>query len=106
MTVEKVVQNTIRIWDKDGSEKGGWVDTSKESKDQPNESVSLLLNSTKALNSLEWKTIYSLETAINETISWYKSYYNNSTSMKDLSLYQIEQYSKTAAQMNITWAGN
>jgi len=106
MTVKKVVQNTIRIWDKDGSEKSGWIDTSKESKDQPNESASLLLNSTKALNSLEWKTIYSLETAINETISWYKSYYNNNTSMKDLSLDQIEQYSKIAAQMNITWAGN
>ena len=106
ITVEKVVQNIIRIWDKDGSEKGSWLDTSKESKNQPNESISLLLDSTKALTSLEWKTIYSFETAINETISWYKSYYNNDTSMKDLSVYQIEQYSKTADQMNITWAGN
>jgi len=101
MTVEKVVQNTIKIWNK-----GDWVDISKESKDQPNELSSLLLDSTKALNSLEWKTIYSFETAISETISWYKSYYNNDISMKDLSVYQIEQYSKTADQMNITWAGN
>ena len=106
MTVEKVVQNTIRIWDKDGSEKGSWLDTSKESKNQPNESISLLLDSTKALTSLEWKTIYSFETTINQTISWYKSYYNNDTSMKELSVHQIEQYSKTADQMNITWAGN
>ena len=96
-----MVQNTIKIWNE-----GDWVDISKESKDQPNELSSLLLDSTKALNSLEWKTIYSFETAINETISWYKSYYNNDTSMKDLSVYQIEQYSKTADQMNITWAGN
>ena len=106
ITVEKVVQNIIRIWDKDGSEKGSWLDTSKESKNQPNESISLLLDSTKALTSLEWKTIYSLETAINQTVSWYKSYYNNDTSMKELSVHQIEQYSKTADQMNITWAGN
>ena len=106
ITVEKVVQNIIRIWDKDGSEKGSWLDTSKESKNQPNESISLLLDSTKALTSLEWKTIYSFETAINQTISWYKSYYNNDTSMKELSVHQIEQYSKTADQMNITWAGN
>ena len=106
ITVEKVVQNIIRIWDKDGSEKGSWLDTSKESKNQPNESISLLLDSTKALTSLEWKTIYSFETAINETVSWYKSYYNNDTSMKELSVHQIEQYSKTADQMNITWAGN
>ena len=106
MTVKKVVQNTIRIWDKDGSEKGSWLDTSKESKNQPNESISLLLDSTKALTSLEWKTIYSFETTINQTISWYKSYYNNDTSMKELSVHQIEQYSKAADQMNITWARN
>ena len=106
ITVEKVVQNIIRIWDKDGSEKGSWLDTSKESKNQPNESISLLLDSTKALTSLEWKTIYSFETAINQTISWYQSYYINDTSMKELSVHQIEQYSKTADQMNITWAGN
>jgi len=106
MTVKKVVQNTIRIWDKDGSEKGSWLDTSKESKNQPNESISLLLDSTKALTSLEWKTIYSFETAINQTISWYKSYYNNDTSMKELSVHQIEQYSKAADQMNMTWAKN
>jgi len=106
MTVEKVVQNTIRIWDKDGSEKGSWLDTSKESKNQPNESISLLLDSTKALTSLEWKTIYSFETTINQTISWYKSYYNNDTSMKELSVHQIEQYSKAADQMNMTWAKN
>ena len=101
ITVEKVVQNTIKIWNE-----GDWVDTSKESKNQPNESISLLLDSTKALTSLEWKTIYSFETAINETVSWYKSYYNNDTSMKELSVHQIEQYSKAADQMNITWAGN
>ena len=101
ITVEKVVQNTIKIWNE-----GDWVDMSKESKDQPNESISLLLDSTKAFNSLEWKTIYSFETAISETISWYKSYYNNDVSMKELSIHQIEQYCKTAEQMNITWAEN
>ena len=100
-TVEKVVQNVIKIWNK-----GDWVDVSKESKDQSIESVSLLLDSTKALNSLEWKTIYSFETAINETISWYKSYYNNHVSMRELSINQIEQYSKKANQMNIAWAIN
>ena len=106
ISVEKVVQNIIRIWDKDGSEKGSWLDTSKESKNQPNESISLLLDSTKALTYLEWKTIYSFEMAINQTVSWYKSYYNNDTSMKELSVHQIEQYSKAADQMNMTWAKN
>ena len=101
ITVEKIVQNIIKIWNR-----GDWVDVSKESKDQSIESVSLLLDSTKALNSLEWKTIYSLETAINETISWYKSYYSNHVSMRELSINQIEQYSKKANQMNIAWAIN
>ena len=101
ITVEKIVQNIIKIWNR-----GDWVDVSKESKDQSIESVSLLLDSTKALNSLEWKTIYSLETAINETISWYKSYYNNHVSMRELSINQIEQYSKKANQMNIAWGIN
>jgi CDP-glucose 4,6-dehydratase len=101
ITVEKIVQNIIKIWNR-----GDWVDVSKESKDQSIESVSLLLDSTKALNSLEWKTIYSLETTINETISWYKSYYNNHVSMRELSINQIEQYSKKANQMNIAWAIN
>ena len=101
ITVEKIVQNIIKIWNK-----GDWIDVSKESKDQSIESSSLLLDSTNALNSLEWKTTYSFETAINETISWYKSYYNNSASMRELSINQIEQYSKKANQMNITWAIN
>ena len=101
ITVEKIVQNIIKIWNR-----GDWVDVSKESKDQSIESVSLLLDSTKALNSLEWKTIYSLETAINETISWYKSYYNNHVLMRELSINQIEQYSKKANRMNIAWAIN
>ena len=100
-TVEKVVQNVIKIWNK-----GDWVDVSKESKDQSIESVSLLLDSTKALNSLEWKTIYSFETAINETISWYKSYYNNDALMRELSINQIKHYSKKANQISITWAIN
>jgi dTDP-D-glucose 4,6-dehydratase len=97
-----------RIWNKEGSEKGkgDWVDTSKKSENQPNELVSLRLDSRKALTSLEWRTIYSFETAINQTISWYQSYYNNDTSMKELSVHQIERYSKTADQTNITWAGN
>ena len=108
LTVEEVVQNAIRIWNKEGSEKGkgDWVDTSKKSENQPNELASLRLDSRKALTSLEWRTIYSFETAINQTISWYQSYYNNDTSMKELSVHQIERYSKTADQMNITWAGN
>ena len=101
ITVEKIVQNIIKIWNK-----GDWIDVSKESKDQSIESPSLLLDSTNALNSLEWKTIYSFETAINETISWYKSYYDNGASMRELSINQIEQYSKKANQMNITWAIN
>ena len=101
ITVEKIVQNIIKIWNK-----GDWIDVSKESKDQSIESSSLLLDSTNALNSLEWKTIYSFETAINETISWYKSYYDNGASMRELSINQIEQYSKKANQMNITWAIN
>ena len=100
-TVEKVVQNVIRIWNK-----GDWIDVSKESRDQPIELISLLLDSTKALNLLEWKTVYSFENAINETVSWYKSYYNNHVSMRELSINQIEQYSKTANQMDITWARN
>ncbi len=100
-TVEKVVQNVIRIWNK-----GDWIDVSKESRDQPIELISLLLDSTKALNLLEWKTVYSFENAINETVSWYKSYYNNDTPMRELSVNQIEQYSKTANQMDITWARN
>ena len=100
-TVEKVVQNVMKIWNK-----GDWVDVSKESKDQSIESVSLLLDSTKALNSLEWKTIYSFETAINETISWYKSYYNNDALMRELSINQIKHYSKKANQISITWAIN
>ena len=101
ITVEKIVQNIIKIWNR-----GDWVDVSKESKDQSIESVSLLLDSTKALNSLEWKTIYSLETAINETISWYKSYYNNDALMRELSINQIKHYSKKANQISITWAIN
>ena len=63
-----------------------------------------MLDSTKAINSLEWHPAYSIKEAIRETVLWYLSYKAKSNEMKNLTLTQIENYVKKAKEMEIPWA--
>jgi len=59
---------------------------------QPHESKLLMLNNEKAKQVLSWSPRYSICDAIQETVSWYKSFYSGSTEMWALTLSQIDHY--------------
>ena len=50
----------------------------------------LALDSSKARKILGWNPPWDTERVVSETISWYKDYYDSSSSAKDLTLRQIE----------------
>ena len=97
VTVKEIVKKIIKNWGN-----GTWTTNIKSN--QPHESKYLKLNITKAKVNLKWKSVYNIDDTIRETISWYKSYYNNSSSMYDLSVEQIMNYVETAQKMKLEWA--
>ena len=100
INVRQIVESVIKEWNS-----GKWVDASNND-DARYESSSLILDSSKAFNLLKWKTIYSLDESIHETILWYKKYIENKIDMKEYSIQQIKNYCKKAQQMNMAWATN
>lgn len=87
--VKDVVNLIIKKW---GT--GQWIDDSGNSK-HFHESLSLMLNPTKAQKILGWHTIYNLDETISETIDWYVHFTQN-TDMKKFSISQIENYIEKA----------
>ncbi|SVD69959.1 uncharacterized protein METZ01_LOCUS422813 [marine metagenome] len=59
--------------------------------DHPYEATLLKLDIAKAKNKLGWAPKWDLDTALEKTVSWYKSYYNGED-MGEMSLKQIEEY--------------
>ncbi len=69
LSVEEMVNKSIENW---GS--GSYqplIDTNS-----PHEAGLLKLDISKALKDLNWKPVFNAQTAVERTISWYKSYYN------------------------------
>jgi CDP-glucose 4,6-dehydratase len=58
---------------------------------QPHEAKSLSLDISKALFKLHWSPQWSLEDAIDKTVFWYKSYFEQKD-MLSISKQQIEEY--------------
>ena len=79
----ELVERFIRSWGS-GSWKPG--DTAQGSK----EAASLKLCWDKARDQLGWRPVYSLDEALEETITWYKAYPGDG--MYELTLSQIEKY--------------
>lgn len=100
-TVKDLVDKVIQEWGE-----GNWLDISKQTENDKHESNLLRLDSAKAMDLLEWQPVYLLDKAIAETISWYRSYTNRNSTIKEFSLKQIQNYIDTAKQMNIAWASN
>lgn len=62
-------------------------------KDALHEANLLMLNIEKVKEILGWKPVYNVDTAIKETVAWYKRYYEGQN-MTDFSLEQIKNYEK------------
>jgi CDP-glucose 4,6-dehydratase len=63
-----------------------------------------LINSSKANKILEWKNVYSVVEALEETVLWYKNFYDNPKDIERESISQIEKYVSRAAENNLIWS--
>jgi CDP-glucose 4,6-dehydratase len=98
-TVKELVLQIIDEWGE-----GKWIDVSQQSTIPPHEANLLMLDSTKAETLLGWSPVYNLKEAITKTMSWYNSYVDKPSQIKDFTKNQIQNYAKKAKQMNIMWA--
>jgi CDP-glucose 4,6-dehydratase len=88
LTVESLVQTSLRIWGK-----GEYV--TPDTVGQPHEASLLKLDISNAINVLGWKPKYNAAEAIEKTLSWYKAA-GNKESMADFTKNQILQFADAA----------
>ena len=98
LTVSQLNSQIISEW---GS--GNYNNTSQ---DEPHEANLLMLDSSKAIEKLGWRPVYSIKDAISKTITWYKEYFTNDNHMQEFTQNQILEYAEQAKKMNIVWASN
>jgi len=79
------------------------LEIDKKNSQEKHEANLLMLDSSKAINQLEWFPVFSLEEAIDATVDWYRSFVKKDD-MKKVTFNQIETYVEKAKQMNISWA--
>ena len=96
----KVNELSLKIIDEWGN--GNLIDLSENN--ESHEAHLLMLDSSKAIKNLDWHPVYSITESVNETVAWYKEFYECNDKMDEFSKNQILNYSRKAKQMNITWA--
>ncbi|WP_260913021.1 CDP-glucose 4,6-dehydratase [Aliarcobacter butzleri] len=95
ITVEEVVQNVKKHWDKIDYE-------INKDPNQLHEANLLKLDCSKAHILLKWKDVWDSETTFEKTVKWYKSYYENNKEI--LTQNDLESYIADAKAKNIEWA--
>jgi CDP-glucose 4,6-dehydratase len=87
-TVLELVQMMSGHWDQ-----VRWEDISASGiEEQPYESGLLKLNCDKALHFLHWQAILSFQETVRMTAEWYRSYYENPSTIREVTLTQIREY--------------
>ena len=94
ITVEEVVKNLKRHWDKIEYEIN--IDPN-----QPHEANLLKLDCSKAHIILKWKDVWDSQTTFEKTVKWYKSYYEKN---EILTRDDLESYIEGAREKKIEWA--
>ena len=94
ITVEEVVQNVKKHWDKIDYE-------INKDPNQLHEANLLKLDCTKANTILKWKDVWDSETTFEKTVNWYKNFYENNKEL--LTQSDLENYIKEAVGKNIVW---
>ncbi len=88
--VSEVVEKTINYW---GS--GNWENPSAELNHNKHEMNLLKLNSDKAYSCLGWHGVLNIDSAIEMTVKWYKTFYKSEfADMYDFCVEQIVEYTK------------
>ena len=72
-------------------EKVRWDENFSDEK-QPYESGLLKLNCDKALHQLNWHASLSFQETVKMTAEWYCSYYENPSTIHDLTISHIQEY--------------
>ena len=86
MTVEQIVKKIVQQWGK-----GKYKKNSNKKDKEYHEAKILMLNSTKAKKVLNWKSVYTNNESLFETIEWYKQYVGKNN-MKEFTIKQIQKY--------------
>ena len=97
-SVLELVQAMSGHWDK-----VRWKDIYGDEK-EPYESGLLKLNCDKALFHLNWQAILSFKETVKMTAEWYCSYYENPTTIHDVTLAHIGEYVSMAKKKGMQWA--
>jgi CDP-glucose 4,6-dehydratase len=95
ITVEEVVQNVKKHWDKIDYE-------INRDPNQLHEANLLKLDCSKAHILLKWKDVWDSDTTFEKTVKWYKAYYEEDK--KVLTQEDLESYIADAKSKNIEWA--
>lgn len=82
--VETVVRRVIELW-------GDGASWTLDSTKHPHETKVLKLDCTKAQQQLGWRPRWSLDQALEATVTWYKAYHRGQN-LRDLVLDQLEAY--------------
>jgi CDP-glucose 4,6-dehydratase len=100
LTVREIVELTISLWGK-GTYR---VDNA----DHPHEAALLRLDCSKAHQRLRWRPVYNIYAAMEQTIGWYKRFYEDTASSAgaryDFSVEQIKEYVNAAQKKGVFWA--
>ena len=97
-TVLELVQVMSQHWDH-----VFWEDIS-DREEQPYESRLLKLNCDKALHHLHWQSILSFQETVGMTAEWYRSFYENSSAIREVTFSQIKDYEAIAQNRRVRWA--
>ncbi len=91
--VKWIIEKMVRLW----NDNAGWqIDEASHSYESP----CLKLDCKKAKSLLDWNPRMNLETALANTIGWYKAYYDNNDIIGE-SLQKIENYEKSLKKMDL-----
>jgi len=95
ITVEEVVKNVKKHWDKIDYE-------INRDPNQLHEANLLKLDCSKAYIKLKWKDVWDSDITFEKTVKWYKSYYENDKVV--LTQEDLKSYVYDAKEKNIEWA--
>ncbi len=95
-TVVELVSEVLKSWP------GRWEDQSNPH--AVHEAKLLMLSTAKAKKILHWQPTWQFETAIANTVNWYRGVNENLGAAENLTLQQIAEYEAAARATNLAWA--
>ena len=94
-SVIQVVEEMSKYWNK--------VKWKIEKDSNSQESDLLKLNCDKALVKLSWEPVWGFNETINQTVKWYKYFYEKKGDLLKISTNQIQNYTNSAILRNLSW---